>query len=236
MYKYIFYVLALFLSFTTSAQEIEKKWQLSSSNKDYLELKGGSYELHISSDSLKQKGDYLVQDNFIFLFENGSDSPTKRFVIETKTDSTLTLKNRGKAYSFFASNKATKAEVINGEIKPNEGFSLNSFLRGILGMVALLGIAYIFSSNRKAINWKTIGIGLGVQLILAIGVLKVGFVKTGFEFVGSLFVKVLDFTRAGSEFLLGGMMNIDNFGFIFLLQVLPTIIFFSALTSLLFYL
>ena len=236
MYRYIFYVLALFLSFTTSAQEIEKKWQLSSSNKDYLELKGGSYELHISSDSLKQKGDYLVQDNFIFLFENGSDSPTKRFVIETKTDSTLTLKNRGKAYSFFASNKATKAEVINGEIKPNEGFSLNSLFRGILGMLALLGIAYIFSSNRKAINWKTIGIGLGVQLILAIGVLKVGFVKTGFEFVGSLFVKVLDFTRAGSEFLLGGMMNVDNFGFIFLFQVLPTIIFFSALTSLLFYL
>lgn len=236
MYKYIFYVLALFLSFTTSAQEIEKKWQLSSSNKDYLELKGGSYELHISSDSLKQKGDYLVQDNFIFLFENGSDSPTKRFVIETKTDSTLTLKNRGKAYSFFASNKATKAEVINGEIKPNEGFSLNSLFRGILGMLALLGIAYIFSSNRKAINWKTIGIGLGVQLILAIGVLKVGFVKTAFEFVGSLFVKVLDFTRAGSEFLLGGMMNVDNFGFIFLFQVLPTIIFFSALTSLLFYL
>lgn len=236
MYKYIFYVLALFLSFTTSAQEIEKKWQLSSSNKDYLELKGGSYELHISSDSLKQKGDYLVQDNFIFLFENGSDSPTKRFVIETKTDSTLTLKNRGKAYSFFASNKATKAEVINGEIKPNEGFSLNSLLRGILGMLALLGIAYIFSSNRKEINWKTIGIGLTLQLILAIGVLKIGFVKATFEFVGTLFVKVLDFTRAGSEFLLGGMMNVDNFGFIFLFQVLPTIIFFSALTSLLFYL
>ncbi len=228
--------MALFLSFATSAQEIEKKWQLSSSNKDYLDLKGGTYELNISTDSLKQKGDYLVQDNFIFLFENGSDSPTKRFVIETKTDSTLTLKNKGKAYSFFASNKATKAEVINGEIKPNEGFSLNSLLRGILGMLALLGIAYIFSSNRKGINWKTIGIGLALQLVLAIGVLKIGFVKATFEFVGTLFVKVLDFTRAGSEFLLGGMMNVDNFGFIFLFQVLPTIIFFSALTSLLFYL
>lgn len=236
MNKYIFYVMALFLSFTTSAQEIEKKWQLSSSNKDYLDLKGGTYELNISTDSLSQKGDYLVQDNFIFLFENGSDSPTKRFIIETKTDSTLTLKNKGKAYSFFASNKATKAEVINGEIKPNEGFSLNSLLRGILGMLALLGIAYIFSSNRKEINWKTIGIGLTLQLILAIGVLKIGFVKATFEFVGTLFVKVLDFTRAGSEFLLGGMMNVDNFGFIFLFQVLPTIIFFSALTSLLFYL
>ena len=100
MYKYIFYVLALFLSFTTSAQEIEKKWQLSSSNKDYLELKGGSYELHISSDSLKQKGDYLVQDNFIFLFENGSDSPTKRFVIETKTDSTYFKEQRKSLFVF----------------------------------------------------------------------------------------------------------------------------------------
>jgi CNT family concentrative nucleoside transporter len=77
---------------------------------------------------------------------------------------------------------------------------------------------------------------LGAQLILAIGVLKVGFIKSAFEFVGNLFVLVLDFTRAGSEFLLGGMMNVDSFGFIFLFQVLPTIIFFSALTSLLFYL
>ena len=236
MYKNIIYIIALLFSISVGAQEIEKKWQLSSSQKDYLELKGGSYELNISTDSLNQKGDYLVQDNFIFLFENGSDSPTKRFVIETKTDSTLTLKNKGKAYSFFASNKATKAVVVNGEIKPNEGFSINSMLRGILGMVALLAIAYLFSSNKKGINWKTVFIGLAIQLILAIGVLKVEFIKTGFEFVGGLFVKVLDFTRAGSEFLLGGMMNVDNFGFIFLFQVLPTIIFFSALTSLLFYL
>lgn len=236
MYKNLIYSIALLFSLTIGAQEIEKKWQLSSSQKDYLELKGGTYELNISTDSLQQKGDYLVQDNFIFLFENGSDSPTKRFVIETKTDSTLILKNKGKAYSFFASNKATKAVVTNGEIKPNEGFSINGMLRGVLGMIALLAIAYLFSSNKKAINWKTVFIGLAAQLILAIGVLKVDFVKTAFEFIGGLFVKVLDFTRSGSEFLLGGMMNVDNFGFIFLFQVLPTIIFFSALTSLFFYL
>jgi CNT family concentrative nucleoside transporter len=236
MYKNLIYSIALLFSLTIGAQEIEKKWQLSSSQKDYLELKDGTYELNISTDSLQQKGDYLVQDNFIFLFENGSDSPTKRFVIETKTDSTLTLKNKGKAYSFFASNKDTKAVVANGEIKPNEGFSINGMLRGILGMIALLAIAYLFSSNKKAINWKTVFIGLAAQLILAIGVLKVDFVKAAFEFIGGLFVKVLDFTRSGSEFLLGGMMNVDNFGFIFLFQVLPTIIFFSALTSLFFYL
>lgn len=235
MHKYIFYVIAILFSFTMSAQEIEKKWQLSSSEKDYLELKGGSYELQLSTDSLKQKGDYLVQDKYIFLFENGSDSPTKRFAIETKTDSTLTLKNKGKAYSFFASNKKI-AKTTDAQLIKSEGMSFTSIWRGLLGMISLLAIAYLFSSNRKAINWKTVGIGIAAQLILAVGVLKIPFVKAGFEFVGNLFVLVLDFTRAGSEFLLGGMMNIESFGFIFLFQVLPTIIFFSALTSLLFYL
>ena len=108
--------------------------------------------------------------------------------------------------------------------------------RGLLGMAVLIAIGYFFSNNRKAINWKMVGIGLGAQLILALSVLYVPFVKTIFEFVGGIFVLLLDFTKAGSQFLLGGMMNVESFGFIFLFQVLPTIIFFSALTSLLFYL
>lgn len=103
-------------------------------------------------------------------------------------------------------------------------------------MLAILIIAFIFSSNRKMIKWKTIGIGLSAQLLLAIGVLKVPFIQAAFEWVGNIFVLILDFTKAGSEFLLGGMMNVESFGFIFLFQVLPTIIFFSALTSVLFYL
>ncbi|WP_338376832.1 nucleoside transporter C-terminal domain-containing protein [uncultured Flavobacterium sp.] len=236
MFKKIVFLLAVLFSYQAiNAQEIEKKWQLSTSESDYLELQKGSYTLQIANDSINQKGDYLVQDNFIFLFENGSDSPTKRFVIEAKTDSTLVIKNKGKAYSFFASNKEVKTDTTAQLIK-SEGISFTSIWRGILGMLSLLGIAYLFSANKKAINWKTVGLGIAAQLILAIGVLKVPFVKAGFEFVGNLFVLVLDFTRAGSEFLLGGMMNIESFGFIFLFQVLPTIIFFSALTSLLFYL
>ncbi len=233
--KIVFFVAVLCSFFASNAQEIEKKWQLSSSQNDYLELQKGSYKLQIANDSINQQGDYLVQDNFIFLFENGSDSPTKRFVIETKTDSTLVIKNKGKAYSFFAPNKKVEAKT-NTQLVKSEGISFTSVWRGILGMISLLVIAYLFSSNKKAINWKTVGLGIAAQLILAIGVLKVPFVKAGFEFVGNLFVLVLDFTRAGSEFLLGGMMNIESFGFIFLFQVLPTIIFFSALTSLLFYL
>lgn len=108
--------------------------------------------------------------------------------------------------------------------------------RGLLGMAVLIAIGYFFSSNKKAINWKMVGIGLGAQLILALSVLYIPFIKTMFEFVGGIFVLLLDFTKAGSQFLLGGMMNVESFGFIFLFQVLPTIIFFSALTSLLFYL
>ncbi|WP_415060465.1 NupC/NupG family nucleoside CNT transporter [Flavobacterium sp.] len=236
MYKKIV-LLSLTLLFTLGfkAQELEKKWQLSSSKSDYLELKEGSYELKITSDSLTQKGDYLVQDNCLFLFENGADAPTKRFIITSKSDSLLTLKSKDKAYSFFASNKIESVQN-QGKLIASEGFTITSLWKGVLGMLSLLFIAYIFSSNRKGINWKTVVIGVLAQLVLAIGVLKVEFIKNLFEFVGGLFVKVLDFTRAGSEFLLGGMMNVDNFGFIFLFQVLPTIIFFSALTSLLFYL
>ena len=118
----------------------------------------------------------------------------------------------------------------------SEGFTLESFTRGVVGMITLLFIAYLFSSNRRAINWKTIGIGLALQLSIAIGILKVGFIQDAFDFAGSIFVLILDFTRAGSQFLLGNLVDTNSIGYIFAFQVLPTIIFFSALTSLLFYL
>ena len=119
---------------------------------------------------------------------------------------------------------------------PTDGFSMNSLLRGILGMLALLVIAFLLSTNKKAINWKTIGFGLMAQLILAIGVLKVPFVQSLFEFVGKIFVKILEFTQAGCIFLLGDLMTVHSYGFIFIFQILPTIIFFSALTPVFFYL
>ncbi len=128
------------------------------------------------------------------------------------------------------------SQAQNSELIKSQGLSITSVWKGILGMVVLILIAYILSNNRKAINWKTVGAGLSAQLIIAFGVLKVPFIQRIFEFVGSGFVEILDYTRAGSEFLFGGMMNIESYGFIFAFQVLPTIIFFSALTSLLFYL
>ena len=118
---------------------------------------------------------------------------------------------------------------------PAPSFKIKSVLKGILGMLVLLLIGFLFSKDRKNIPWKTVAIGLIIQIVLAIGVLYVPFIRTTFEFFGQIFVKILDFTKAGSEFLLGDLMNAETYGFIFLFQVLPTIIFFSALTSLLFY-
>lgn len=118
----------------------------------------------------------------------------------------------------------------------SQGFTIEGLWRGTLGMVAILLIAYLFSNNRRAVNWRTVGIGLLLQLCIAVGILKVNFIQKGFDAVGSIFVLILDFTRAGSQFLLGNLLDTQSFGYIFVFQVLPTIIFFSALTSLLFYL
>ena len=101
----------------------------------------------------------------------------------------------------------------------------------------LLFISFLFSANRRAVDWKKVGIGLSIQLIIAIGVLKVNVIQTIFNFIGSIFIEILEYTKAGSEFLFAGIISdMDKFGYIFAFQVLPTIIFFSALTSLLFYL
>ncbi len=127
-------------------------------------------------------------------------------------------------------------ETIQREIILSQGFSIESIIRGIIGMTCLVLIAYLFSNNRKKINWKTAFLGLLTQLILAILIIRVEFVQNIFEFFGKIFVKTLDFTMEGSRFLLGDMVNVESFGYVFLFQVLPTIIFFSALTSVLFYL
>ncbi len=113
--------------------------------------------------------------------------------------------------------------------------SLIGVLRGLFGMAILIGIAWLFSKDRKNISWKSVIAGLLIQILLAISVMYLPFVRSIFEFFGLIFVKVLDFTRAGSEFLFGSLIDYSKFGMIFAFQVLPTIVFFSALTSLLFY-
>jgi len=123
----------------------------------------------------------------------------------------------------------------NFDIVTSQGFSLESFTRGFFGIVVLIFISFLLSKNKKAVKWKTVFIGLGLQLILAVAVLKVSFVKNIFETAGKVFVKILDFTMQGTAFLFGDLVSADNFGNVFVFSILPTVIFFAALTSILFY-
>ncbi len=94
----------------------------------------------------------------------------------------------------------------------------------------------ICSKNKKTINWRLVGGGLALQIILGILITRVDFVNTIFTFASKFFVKVIDFTNEGTSFLFDGLLTTDQFGFIFAIKVLPTIIFFSTLSTGLYYL
>ena len=135
---------------------------------------------------------------------------------------------------FITANSFVFAQDQN--IIPSNGFTLEAFLRGLLGISFLILTTYLLSNNKKAINWKTASTGLILQLILAVGVLKISWVKMIFESAGKVFVKILDFTMEGTKFLFGDLVSVENFGNVFIFSILPTVIFFAALTSILFYL
>ena len=121
------------------------------------------------------------------------------------------------------------------ELIPHDGISLISITRGFLGISTILVIAYLLSNNKKNIDWKTIGIGVLSQLIIAIGVIKVDAVKIFFEKIGEVFLAIVVFTNEGTKVLFGELANSEKYGAIFAFQILPVIIFFSALTSVLYY-
>ena len=120
--------------------------------------------------------------------------------------------------------------------------SLISILRGVVGILLVIAIAYVFSEKRSKISWKVVGYGLVFQISLAFlilnpfGISFLEYFRLGFEILGKVFVAILDFSSAGASFLFGSFLDTEKHGFLFAFQVLPTIIFFSALTSLLFYL
>ena len=116
------------------------------------------------------------------------------------------------------------------------GSAVNDILRGLLGIVILTLIAWVLSEKKKSIHWRLVLSGTALQLAIAFLVIKLPAVRNGFDVVSRFFIELLNFSREGATFLFGGLMNPDTMGFIFAFQVLPTIVFFSALTSALYYL
>jgi len=109
-------------------------------------------------------------------------------------------------------------------------------LRGLFGLLILVGIAFLFSKNRKAIDWRLVGVGVLLQVIFAVLITKVDFVAMAFDWVSEKFVTFLSFSGDGAEFLFGDLVDSNRFGFIFAFQVLPTVIFFSTVSTGLYYL
>jgi CNT family concentrative nucleoside transporter len=235
---------------------------LKTAEKKVFSLADGKFEFPIFGENEKASGSYLRQNNLIILNFDIPAEKLRYFNIISLNNAALVLSEGGVTYTFssqeYGKTQLPKTAVKEGtkllstedtlkkkliianekeEIIPSGDFTFSSFWRGVLGMFSLIVIAFLFSANRKAISWKKVVIGLSLQLVIAVGVLKITLVQKGFELVGKLFIEILEYTKAGSSFLFAGLISdMDSFGYIFAFQVLPTIIFFSALTSLLFYL
>ncbi|MCK5824339.1 MAG: Na+ dependent nucleoside transporter [Ichthyobacteriaceae bacterium] len=233
MKKTMFLIIMVLISLNVLSQNIEQKWILDDG--EYLELnENGSFLSNLNKLDGANTGSWKLNNNLLLL-NYATDSLVEYNVELTK--SVLTLKSAENDIVYLLKpNKEKVVEEISTKVKPSQGFTFEGLVRGVIGLLVLLLILVLFSSNRKAISWKLVGYGIGSQIIIALLIQKVAFVQSLFEGASNFFVLVLDFTRSGSEFLMGSLMNTETFGFIFAFQVLPTIIFFSALTSVLFYL
>jgi concentrative nucleoside transporter, CNT family len=117
---------------------------------------------------------------------------------------------------------------------------LTDLLRAMLGISVVLGIAFLFSTNKRSVNWRLIGLGLLLQIVFAVFVLKISYGQWFFDQISHVFVRLLSFTYEGAQFVFGdlakGPEQEGSFGFFFAFQILPTIIFFASLMGVLYHL
>ncbi|TDI67511.1 MAG: Na+ dependent nucleoside transporter [Bacteroidetes bacterium] len=168
---------------------------------------------------------------FLTVNVNAFPNQISNSTVKSQTDSAI-----NPAGSDRSSVKIIPAIEVVPEIYDSKSGGIVAFIRGIGGIAFLIFITFLFSSNRSKISWRVVGIGLGIQILLAVGIINIKPVQAFFELIGGMFVKILDFTTIGSIFLFRDLMDTGSVGYIFALQILPTVIFFSALTSVLFYL
>lgn len=107
---------------------------------------------------------------------------------------------------------------------------------GLFGLAVLLGIAWLFSNNKRAVDWRLVGTGVALQIVFAAFVLMTPWGSKIFEGLGAVFVKLIGFTNEGSKMILGGLADQDKYGFIFIFHALPTVIFFASFMAVLYHL
>ena len=245
MRKFYLLLFVSFLSITTLSQDIIGNWNFNFILPDTLEVGENlkpisdddkmqinadfTFNYEISEVNLVANGEWKLEEGVLSLHY---DLPidTIRYYQISLTEEDLILNENGTNYAFVK-------EGVHSTTIATSGFSISSLFRGLLGIISLLLIALLCSRNRKGIDWKLVFKGLGIQIAFAVLILKVSFVSLAFEFVGKIFTKIISFTQDGTMFLFRSFETgaIESPLMNFVVMILPTVIFFSALTSLFYY-
>lgn len=198
-------------------------------------LKSGDFTNNDLALSAYTKGTWSVKNDSLFLVPEKvtaqrnnfslSNAGYETFSISYISDNKLTLTSAKGRFSYHDYDSTYKGS----------GFPLSSILRGIMGMLFLFFVAFALSRNRKAINWSLVLKGSLLQLILALFILKVPFVSSIFDWLAKAFTKVIDFSHEGAIFLFGSMGEMPPMLANFAFWILPTVVFVSALSSLMYY-
>ena len=243
-------LLSLVLGSNIRSQSLEGDWQFQAilnskgdslfkiSSTDILSFAADSFDYQLAAKNLQASGKFSqLSDSLIFNYLAPSDTQ-RTYTFQVQGDSLLNLEESGISYLF----KRTKVKTGIGASLPlnydfsGKSFDLASMGRGLLGLSVLLALTFFMSAKRKSIDWALVFKGLVIQFIFALAILKVSFIRNGFDWLSERFVTLLGFTEVGAQFLFGELINeTSSLGYIFAFKVLPTVIFFSALTSLLFY-
>ncbi|WP_405370588.1 NupC/NupG family nucleoside CNT transporter [Nonlabens sp. Asnod2-A12] len=243
----------LCFSFIGNAQEntpIEGTWifdtativdntQANAQDLDSISFSQQNYKFYTGVDSLNSTGRFIIQNDFIALYPNSNNTQLKQFDLKKVNNDSLSIKNKDITYHFLIKKEETTVAATsnNVQISNDLGFSFESFYRGLIGMFFILGFCYLLSNNRKKIDWRLVIVGVTLQVVFAISVLKFESVAYIFDGISTGVVKFLAVSEAGAEFVFGNFIDASgNWGYVFAFKVLPTIVFFSAFTSLLYYL
>ena len=188
--------------------------------KDFLKINlDNSFEYKIDSLELEAKGKFTIENDILVLNYTSPKDTTRLYKLSIQKDRMTLYEN----------------DIIF-EFKKIQKNWINDIFRGILGLASLVLLLFAFSRNKGSVKWGLVFKGIIIQILFAICILKVPVVMNIFEYVSKTFVVILNFTEQGSLFLFGSLISdTESFGYIFAFQVLPTIIFFSSLTSVLFY-
>jgi concentrative nucleoside transporter, CNT family len=222
-------LLLLFLIITFSSQASVKFEDTEYHRKSYtLKLnKNGSF---VNNDTLltqQLKGKWNVKNKTLTLISNGDTSQiTTSYPILYSSDNKVVFSKSGKRFAYH--------DKISSE---GTGITFMSILRGVFGLGMLFFMGYFFSKSRKDINWGLVVRGTILQVALAIIILKVPFVSTIFDWLSKAFTKLINFSHDGANFLFRslGTEQIDPMLMNFMTWILPSIIFFAAISSLLYY-